>query len=162
MTSLNLSNNQLTYIPATLQYLPGVKRLNFSGNLLGVKSRSVNQRSKEGSERGMGVGRGHTVSLSNQGKDQDQNRISSSFPIVEAFPPILTALDISHNQLDSIELSIIIQCLLLLKNNHHHAPPVKSSHTSYPPISQGGGGAAIGAVPPGGGRVAATPTSFQV
>ena len=177
MTALNLSNNKLTYIPTTLQYLPGLKRLNVSGNLLGIKSsQRGNQRSKDGSERGMGMGmgmgRGSTSLSSNQmnNNDQNQNRQSST-PIAEMFPPTLTALDISHNQLDSLEFTQIIRSLLLLQHNHNHIPPVKASHPTYLPISHGGGGeisgggggTSGGAGPPGrGGRVAATPTSSQV
>ena len=188
MTALNLSNNKLTYIPTTLQYLPGLKRLNVSGNLLGIKnSQRGNQRSKDGSERGMGMGmgmgRGSTLLSSNQmnhynnnnnnnnnNNDQNHNRQSST-PIAEVFPPSLTALDISHNQLDSLEFTQIIRSLLLLQHIHNHAPPVKASHPTYLPISHGGGGeisgggggTSGGAGPAGrGGRVAATPTSSQV
>ena len=170
MTALNLSNNKLTYIPATFQYLPGLKRLNLSGNMLGVKSHShnnnhtSNQRSKEGMGMGMGIGRNPSAFVSHQDKNPTNDRqLSSPIPIVEIFPPTLTALDVSHNQLDSSEFSHIIRCLVLLNNNHNHAPPVKPSHQAYPPISQGRGGATGGAVPAaGGGRVAATPTSSQV
>ena len=105
LATLTLTGNKLTCVPAVLQYLPSLRRLGLGNNLLGARAQAPAPAHPGGH-------RLHAPPPQTGGRAVDAFRRPPTVPLVAALPASLLALDVGHNQLDTAELTDVLESVL--------------------------------------------------